>query len=55
MPGLFSEKKINTKTIIQFDFIKISKNMHILVHNQNYEKHKKVEFQNPQTKVPPQL
>jgi hypothetical protein len=29
--------------------------MHILVRNQNFEKQKKLEFQNFQTKVPPQL
>jgi hypothetical protein len=41
--GLYFEKeytKINTKTWIQFDCIKILKNMHILVCNQNFEKQK---------------
>jgi hypothetical protein len=41
--------------MIQFECIKILKNMHILVHNQNFEKQKKVEFQNPQAKPPDQL
>jgi hypothetical protein len=33
--------KINTKTRIQFDCIKILKSMHFLVHNQNFEKIKR--------------
>jgi hypothetical protein len=42
--GLYFEKeytKINKKTRILFDCIKILKNMHILVPNQNFEKPKK--------------
>jgi hypothetical protein len=42
--GLYSGKKytkIKTKTRIQFECIKILKNMHILVHNQNFEKQQK--------------
>jgi hypothetical protein len=41
--GLYSEEeytKINTKIRIQFDCTKILKNMHTLVHNQNFEKQK---------------
>jgi hypothetical protein len=33
-------KKINTKTRFQFDCVKILKNMHILVRNQNFLKPK---------------
>jgi hypothetical protein len=42
--GLYSEKKyikINAKTRIKFQDIKILKNMHILACNQNFEKLKK--------------
>jgi hypothetical protein len=41
--GLYSGEKytkIKTKTRIQFECIKILKNMHILVRNQNFEKQK---------------
>jgi hypothetical protein len=43
--------KINAKTRIQFQDIKILKNMHILVRNQNFEKQKKWNSKIPKPKL----
>jgi hypothetical protein len=51
--GLYSGEKytkIKTKTRIQFECIKILKNMHILVRNQNFEKQKKWNSKIPKPK-----
>jgi hypothetical protein len=51
--GLYSGKKykkIKTKTRIQFECIKILKNMHILVCNQNFEKQRKWNSKIPKPK-----